>query len=360
MSNKDNKRVPLSKDAVLLLRGVIVGKVLTLLVVGGLLWWLRPHLWVYSGPSSTSGQDSAGKVAAGPTFRTVSDVPSGSFNYGGSPAWAPIRQLVDSQIQSARPELQLSYIDPVNGSPSSSSGLRMLLNGQVDFAQSSRPVQGNEYAAAQEQGFTLEQRPVGIDGIAAVVNPSLQVRGLTVQQLQQIYLGQLNNWRQVGGPDLAITPFSQHSDNGDTIILFPQKQNQPLSSRVQFVYSTTEALRKVSRTPGGLYYGSASAVVSQCSVKPLLVGHTPNQLIPPYRQPLVSPNQCPRQRNQPNLEAFKNDSYPITHQLFVIIKQNQGREQQAGEAYANLLQTSEGQKAIQRAGFAQMGSNNGP
>jgi len=90
------------------------------------------------------------------------------------------------------------------------------------------------------------------------------------------------------------------------------------------------------------------------------VGHTPNQLIPPYRQPLVSPNQCPRQRNQPNLEAFKNDSYPITHQLFVIIKQNQGREQQAGEAYANLLQTSEGQKAIQRAGFAQMGSNNGP
>jgi phosphate transport system substrate-binding protein len=88
-------------------------------------------------------------------------------------------------------------------------------------------------------------------------------------------------------------------------------------------------------------------------VKPLPLGRTADQLVPPYREPLVSPEQCPSQRNQLNVEAFENGSYPITRNLFVIIKQNQGKEQQAGEAYANLLLTEQGKNALARAGFIQ-------
>ncbi|MHC5833530.1 MAG: substrate-binding domain-containing protein, partial [Nostoc sp.] len=90
-----------------------------------------------------------------------------------------------------------------------SSGIRMLLDGKLDFAQSSRSLTDQEQAIAKERGFTLEQRQVGMDGIAVVVNPSLNVSGLTVEQLQQIYLGQITNWNQVGGPNLPITPLSQ-------------------------------------------------------------------------------------------------------------------------------------------------------
>lgn len=49
----------------------------------------------------------------------------------------------------------------------------MLLNGELDFAQSSRPLTPEESAMAEQQGFTLEQRQVGIDGIAVVVNQVL-------------------------------------------------------------------------------------------------------------------------------------------------------------------------------------------
>lgn len=356
MSNKNNKLVPLNKDVVLLIKGLIIGKVLTLLVVGGLLWWLRPRLWDYSGAYSAYDQSSdtaSAAAAAGATFQTVTDVPTGAFNYGGSPAWAPIRQAVDSQIQSVRPELQLRYVNPLNGSPGSSSGINMLLSGQLDFAQSSRPLTDEEYAVANRDGLSLEQHPVGIDGVAVVVNPSLQVPGLTVDQLRQIYQGQIANWSQVGGPDLPITPFSLRPEDVDTVIFSGEGglQKQQIGSNVQYVYSTTEALRKVSSTPGGLYYASARAVVPQCSVKPLPLGSAPNQLVPPYREPLVPPQQCPRQRNQVNTEVLKNGSYPITRKLFVITKQNQGREQQAGQAYARLLLTDQGQKAIEQAGF---------
>ncbi|OUL36987.1 phosphate ABC transporter substrate-binding protein [Nostoc sp. T09] len=353
MDNTNQGKSLIKGDVAIFLRGLIIGKVLTLMVIGGLLWWLLKPGLLSRNNSDSSSQSLKTTSSNASTFGSLADVPTDSFNYGGSTAWAPIRQVVDSQILSARPELKLRYLDPVNGSPGSTSGIRMLLNGQLDFAQSSRPLTDEEQTIAKKRGITLEQRQVGIDGIAVVVNPSLKVPGLTVDQLQQIYLGQVTNWNQVGGPNLPITPFSQRPENADTIIFSSNSglKQRALGSNVKYVYSTTEAVRQLSKTPGGIYYASARAVVPQCRVKPLPLGRTAADLVSPYREPLVSPEQCPRQRNQVNTEAIKNGSYPITSNLFVIIKQNKGQEHKVGDAYAKLLLTDQGQKAIEQAGF---------
>ncbi|MDZ8028457.1 MAG: PstS family phosphate ABC transporter substrate-binding protein [Nostoc sp. SerVER01] len=355
MDNTNQRKTLINGEIALFLRGLIIGKVLTLMVIGGLLWWLlKPNLLSRNSANSySSNQNLNISSSGGSNFQAIVDVPSGSFNYGGSTAWASIRQLVDSQIQSDRPELQLRYVDPTKNSPGSSSGIRMLLDGELDFAQSSRPLTDEEQAIATQRGFTLEQRRVGIDGIAVVVNPSLKVPGLTVEQLQQIYSGQITNWEQVGGPNLPIVPLSQRPENADTVIFSSNNNSkgQAFGSNVQYVYSTTEAVRQLSKIPGGLYYASARSVVPQCSVKALPLGRTSSELIAPYRKPLVSPENCLRQRNQVNTEAIRNGSYPITADMFVIIKQNKGQEQQIGDAYAKLLLTEQGQKAIEQAGF---------
>ncbi|MBV9389450.1 MAG: substrate-binding domain-containing protein [Chroococcidiopsidaceae cyanobacterium CP_BM_ER_R8_30] len=359
MNNNTERRTPLSKDAILLIRGLIVGEVLSIAIIGGLWLWLRPRLQVGNTVSSSSQISGTVSTPTHSTFKTVSSVPIGTFNYGGSTAWAPIRLVVDSQLQNARPELQLRYVNPTYGSAGSGAGIRMLLSGQLDFTQSSRPLTVEERAAARRQGFTLEQRQVGVDGIAVVVNPSLKVPGLTITQLQQIYLGQITNWNQVGGPNLPIVPLSQHPENADVELLpeQPGLQRQVPSANVRYVYSTTEALRRLSQTPGGIYYASAAAVVPQCYVKPLPLGLTSTRLIAPYHGSLVSPGQCPSKRNQLNTEVLKNGSYPLTTRLSVVIKQNKGREQQAGEAYARLLLTNQGQKEIEQAGFAPIHSH---
>ncbi|WP_017653401.1 PstS family phosphate ABC transporter substrate-binding protein [Fortiea contorta] len=354
MTNDSKNSVSLSQDAVQMIRGLVIGELITVAIIGGLWLWLRPRLQVGNDAPSASNQ-GAGKtsVVADSNFQTVTDVPIGTFNYGGSTAWAPIRQFVDSQIQVMRPELQLRYVNPTQGSPGSGSGIRMLLDGKLDFTVSSRPLTNAELDLAHRRGFALKQYQVGIDGVAVVVNPTLKVPGLTVEQLRQIYLGQITNWRQVGGEDLAIVPFSQQQEDADAVLFSDQQAlAQPtLGASVQYVYSTTEALRRVHQTPGGVYYASARGIVHQCLVKSIPLGLTSEQLVSPYREPAVQPNQCPQKRNQLNTEAIKNGSYPMTTQLFVIIKQNQGREQQAGEAYTRLLQTEQGQKAIEQAGF---------
>ena len=350
------KRKPLINEELgVFVRGLVIGKVLTLMVIGGLFYWmLKSHL--FSSISADSSSEKLSNIASptASTFRSITSVPPGLFNYGGSTAWAPIRQMVDSQIQGEHPELKLQYVNPTNESPGSSSGIRMLLNGQLDFAQSSRPLTPSELTTAQQSGFTLAARQVGSDAIAVVVNPSLPVSSLTINQLQQIYQGQITNWKLLGGADLPITPFSQRREDADTVVFSGDKSFAlPVSSpNVQYVHSATEALRLVNKTPGGLYYGSARALVPQCMVKPLsLSSGTSTPAIPPYLEPLVPPQECPHQRNRINTEAIKNGSYPITSNLYVIIKQNKEKSEQAGDAYAKLLLTNQGQQAIEQAGF---------
>ena len=65
----------------------------------------------------------------------------------------------------------------------------------------------------------------------------------------------------------------------------------------------------------------------------------------------MKPEQCPAQRNQINYQAFRLARYPLTRHLYVIVKQNGQREQQAGEAYARLLLSDQGQELIEKAGL---------
>lgn len=113
-------------------------------------------------------------------------------------------------------------------------------------------------------------------------------------------------------------------------------------------------MRKVAASPGGIYYASAPEIVPQCIIKPLPLGRTSSQLVPPYQEPFVPPSQCPNKRNQLNSQAFRSGDYAITRNLFVIVKQNGQTDQQAGVAYANWLLTPQSQDLIEKAGFVRI------
>ncbi len=282
--------------------------------------------------------------------------PSGLFSYGGSTTWAPIRKEVEPGMQKLWPQFQLRYTDPTTGAPGSGTGIKMLLDNQLAFSQSSRSLKDEEYQKAQQRGFKLKEIPVAIDGIAIAVHPSLKILGLTLTQLKDIYTGKLTNWQQVNGPNLPITAYSRRLEEGGTIEFFDQNimAGEKFAANIKFIATTTQALKEVSKNPGAIYYASAPEVVGQCTVQPLPLGRTSDQLIPPYQEPFVPLQQCPQQRNQINAAAFQKAEYPITRRLFVIVKQNGQGDQQAGEAYANWLLTPQGQELIAKAGFVRI------
>lgn len=286
-------------------------------------------------------------------FSHVPNVATGVFNYGGSTAWASLRLAVDSVIQSERPEIQFRYVQPQNQPPGSSPGIGMLLEGQVDFVQSSRSLRPEEYQLAKQKGLKLKQIPVAVDSIAVAVHPKLDIPGLTLSQLQAIYTGKISNWQEIGGADLPITVYSRPASTGEIVNFIALKtgQNRAMGSNTKFVPTATQALRQLANNPGGIYYDSTATIMPQCTVKPLPIGERGSDLVTPYQPPLVPAAECPKRRNKPNVKALRTAQYPLTYYLYVVFLEKNDGQEQIGQAYANFLLTPQGQKLISKTGF---------
>ncbi len=321
-----------------LLRPWMLGIVLLGALAVGSGWWMRQK-------GLPGGAPDVAAIASVETFNDV-NVPTGQFTYGGSTTWAPIRGIVDAQIQQAIPGLQLTYQVPTNAAPGSSTGIQMLINGELDFAQTSRPLTVDEKQQAQQQGLNLEEFPVAIEGVAVVTHPALPMQSISLAQLRDIYTGRVVNWQPLGGPDLPIVPISR-DDIGGTVSFFSKAvlNGEALAANVRRSPNTTEALRLTGNTPGAIYFASAPEVVGQCTVKPLAIDQQP-----PYQPPYIDLQNCPNQRNQPNLAEFKSGNYPLTRELYVVTNV----DNPIGKAYATLLLSKEGQTALNSAGFAQL------
>ncbi|MDJ0705669.1 MAG: substrate-binding domain-containing protein [Leptolyngbyaceae cyanobacterium MO_188.B28] len=340
----------------------------TLGLLGGGVWSLTQRLSsdpgsppaTYLKPPNTSKNGSRSEISSPQhtrdyinDFSSVENVPSGEFAYGGSAAWVPIHRELDPVLQAARPEFKLRYTLPSSSIPSSSEGIRMLLNDQLAFAYSSRPLHSDEYQKALQQGYNLSEITVALEGIAIVVHPDLDIPGLTLPQLKDIYTGKITNWSQVGGANLAITPYSLSAKDSGIAEFFAHfvMQDLTFAENVTFVPTATSAVGQVAHNVGGIYYGSAPEIIGQCTIKPLPIGYDSDELIPPYQEPLVTPSECPGRRNQLNVTAMQTGQYPILQPLFVAVKHDSQANERAGEAYAHLLLTDLGQELIRQAGF---------
>ncbi|MFK8183037.1 MAG: PstS family phosphate ABC transporter substrate-binding protein [Phormidesmis sp.] len=349
------------------LPAVLAALGVTAAIIGGGGWWLwnsgliavgagrkAPVTNVEAASNTTSSGDTAASASsgsssssnAGSEFSSVS-APSGEFAYGGSTTWAPLRGEVDPLIEQAQPGFDLVY----KNASGSSEGIQLLIDGKLAFAQSSRPVKPAEKQRAQRNGVTLQEIPVALEAVAIATHPDLPIPGLTIEQLRDIYIGRVNNWNQVGGPNLPIVPTSR-GDSG-TVQFFEEVvlNGQAFTPNTQKLPNTTAALRFVSETPGAIYFASAPEVVGQCTVAPLPIGNSIRELVPPYQNPYVAPSDCPGKRNQLNLAAFQSQAYPLIRPLYVVIRKDGQPGAQAGAAYANLLQTGEGAELLKGVGF---------
>lgn len=281
------------------------------------------------------------------TLNQVPNVPEGTFDYGGSTSFAPLRSVKILQpISQAFPSFKLRYLEPIGKKPGSGTGIAMLIEGEISIAQSSRPLKDQEIAAAAKRGFKLDQVAVAIDGLAFYVNRQLNIPGLTLAQIRDIYTGKITNWQTVGGPNLPIIPFSRDRKAGGTVDFFAEHvlENQSLASRVKIVRDTTQSVQKVASTPGGIGYASAPEVIGQKTIHPLPIGKLASQ---GFVSPVADGNP-----NTVNEAAIANGSYPVTRRLFIIIKRDGRLDEQAGVAYTNMLLSNEGQDLVKQAGFA--------
>ncbi|WP_445633890.1 EF-hand domain-containing protein [Nostoc sp. DSM 114161] len=285
-------------------------------------------------------------------FAEVPNVPEGTFKYGGSTSWAFIYPKLESEIKNVYPKFDIKIRkDLVSGS---GTGIRKLIEGGqdgLDFALSSRDVSSDEQDKANRKSFSLKAIPIAKSGLAIAVNPQLAINALTNEQLSEIFSGKIDNWKQVNPLIDIPVKFYVRRDNQQSNEEFRiSLKNIEYGKNFEYVKSTSEAVQKVSRERGGILVGPISDVVPQCGIKTLPIINGEDKTFYPYQEKKFVPlTQCrPGKRNRVNIEAIYSDEYPLPLRVtfYVVVKQNRQREQQAGEAYANLLLTKQGQELI--------------
>jgi phosphate transport system substrate-binding protein len=289
------------------------------------------------------GEHPQSKVRLYSTLKQVPNVPQGNFEYGSSIAFAPLHTpKIRQAYNQAQPGFKIKYKEPpLYTQPGSTTSIAMLLDSMVSFAESSRPLKDSEYAKARQHGIQLKQIPIAYDGVVFFVHPSLPINKLSINQIRDMILGKITNWKQLNGPDLPVKPFVLNPKvaPGSLLLLFEQPELTKFGASTQFVRDSTDAIRQVNRTPGSFSYAYAATMVNQRSVRPLLIAREDSQA---YVHPFTKKRKI-------NSEAFKDGSYPLIRRLFIVIRQDGTIDELAGRAYANLLLSKEGQKLIERA-----------
>lgn len=129
---------------------------------------------------------------------------SGTLTVAGSTSVQPFSEVLAEKFQEKNPGVQVN----VQGG-GSSQGVEATISGAADIGAVSRDLSDEEKSRAN-----LIVTPIAIDGVAIVVNPANQVSSLKMEDVKNIYLGNIKNWKEIGGIDAPITVVSREDGSG--------------------------------------------------------------------------------------------------------------------------------------------------
>ena len=179
-----------------------------------------------------------------------------TINIDGSTTVGPIAKAFRTYYRELHPEVNINVSESGSG-----NGAKSLINSTCDIADMSRFMKDKEFAAAVEKGVFPVAHVVALDGLPVIVHPSNPVRGLTVEQVRDIYAGRINNWKQVGGPDLKIVKASRETNSG-TYETFETKvmNKERIGEDVEYFGSNGAIRAKVQSTPAAIGYAGLGFV----------------------------------------------------------------------------------------------------
>jgi phosphate transport system substrate-binding protein len=174
----------------------------------------------------------------------------GNLVIKGSTTVLPIAQKVAEAYMKQHPDVKISISGGGSG-----NGIKALIDGSTDIADSSRFIKDKEVKLAVEKGRYPVPFAVAHDCIVPVVHPSNTVANLTMDQLKAIYKGEVKNWQEVGGPDRPVVVISRDTSSG-TYEVWEKK-----------------VMKKERVFPGALLQASNGAVVQTVSKNKNAVGY---------------------------------------------------------------------------------------
>jgi phosphate transport system substrate-binding protein len=183
----------------------------------------------------------------------------------GSTTILPIAQSIAAAFEQKCPDTQVE----VSGG-GSAEGIAALIMGEADIATSSTFITREELKLARQHDVYPVPFRIANDCILPIVHKTNPLRNMSRDDLRDVYLGLVDNWKQLGGPDLPIDVVSRDSASGTFEVWHHLIMNQePVVTDIPPKHSTEDVVREVSNNPGAIGYIGLGYL--NANVKPLRV-----------------------------------------------------------------------------------------
>ncbi|MBM3240794.1 phosphate ABC transporter substrate-binding protein [Candidatus Poribacteria bacterium] len=207
----------------------------------------------------------------------------------GSTTVLPIAQKAAEVYMKENPGVNISLSGTGSG-----DGIKALIDGTTDIANSSRFIKDSEITQAIGNGVFPVPHRVALDSIVPVVHPKNPVNGLSIEQLKKIYTGEITNWKVVGGENKEIVVISRDTSSG-TYEVWHEK-----------------VLNKERVTPAASLLASNGAVVTAVAQNSYAIGYIGLGYV----------NKEVKMLNvggvTPNTATTRSGKYPIARELFMF------------------------------------------
>lgn len=254
-------------------------------------------------------------VWTGPVF-------AGTLVIKGSTTVLPIAQKAAEQFMKTHKDTNVS----VSGG-GSGNGIKALIDGTTDIADSSRFIKNKEIKAAVERGVFPVPHRVALDCVVPVVHPSNPLEDISLNALKDIYTGKIRNWKALGGPDKPIVAISRDTSSG-TYEVWEHK-----------------VLRKERVSPRALLQASNGAVAQAVAKNKYAIGYVGIG----YLNKDIKPLKVDGREATPTTAL--NGTFPVSRALFMFT-----RGWPTGDAmtFINFVVSPAGQKIVREEGFVPM------
>ena len=216
----------------------------------------------------------------------------------------------------------------------SGAGFSQLAQGLTDIGMMSRDITASE--RAQYPDVKITSIAIGRDAVIPVVSSEIFEAGVThlsLAQIAQIYRGEINNWRELGGPDTDILVIDKEASRGTRHIF------------MQAVMGEKEPQAKGADLVLGSNNEEQTALTQSDSAIGMLSIAWLNDDIKGVTLRMDGPSIAP------TLENVKAGRYPIARDLNIVVRDDISADAQS---FVDFLRSPKGQDRVEAAGYIQV------
>jgi phosphate transport system substrate-binding protein len=219
----------------------------------------------------------------------------------------------------------------------SNAGMEQLLNGEIQMANSSRKITKEETLMAKENNISLKEIIFAYDALAIISHPSLGIDSLSTLQLAQIFKGEIKNWKEVGGKDLAINIYGRDINSGSRKYIENRfVRDEGFSSNYFECNGSKDIINKVKNDVGGIGYVGVGYIMKSYGmpandVWAISIYTEGGNAFSPYEY-----------------VAIMNREYDLMRPLYQYINENNSKEL---SDFINFELSEKGQEIIKQYGF---------